>query len=113
MVTPPADWFPRRGEVYVAQLDKKRPIIVLSADFLNRRSLNVSIVPLTSVERRRFICRVPMGRGTAGLQRDSWAKCDGVVTMDKSSVLFPPLGTVPARVMIEIEQAVKIALDLP
>ena len=54
-----------------------------------------------------------MGRGTAGLQRDSWAKCDGVVTMDKSSVLFPPLGTVPARVLIEIEQAVKIALDLP
>jgi mRNA-degrading endonuclease toxin of MazEF toxin-antitoxin module len=110
----PAHWVPRRGEVYFAGgLDKRRPVIVISADFLNRRALDVTVVPITSVERLKFSCRVPISAGIAGLRRNSFAKCDGVVTINKSSLLFPPLGTMPMHLMAQIENAVKDALDLP
>jgi mRNA-degrading endonuclease toxin of MazEF toxin-antitoxin module len=114
MMAPPAQWYPHRGEVYLASgLDKKRPVVVISADFLNRQALDVTVIPITSVERLKFSCRVPIAAGVAGLRRNSFAKCDGVVTVNKSSILFPPLGTLPADVMTNIEQALKDALDLP
>lgn len=109
----PAQWYPHRGEVYLASgLDKRRPVVVVSADFLNRQALDVTVIPITSVERLKFSCRVPIAAGIAGLRRNSFAKCDGVVTVNKSSILFPPLGTVPVNLMIKIEQALKDALDL-
>ena len=113
MTAPPAQWFPHRGEVYFAGgLDKRRPVIVISADFLNRRSLDVTVIPLTSVERLKFSCRVPISAGIAGLRRKSFAKCDGVVTINRSNIVFPPLGTLPSHLMSQIENAVKDALDL-
>ena len=114
MIAPPAQWVPHRGEIYCASgLDKRRPVIVISADFLNRRSLDVTVVPIASVERLKFSFRVPISAGVAGLRRDSFAKCDGVVTINKSSILFPPLGTLPTHVLSQIENAIKEALELP
>jgi mRNA-degrading endonuclease toxin of MazEF toxin-antitoxin module len=112
MIAPPPQWFPHRGEVYLASLDKKRPVIIVSADFLNRRALDITVVPITSVERLRFSCRVPLPAGTAGLRRNSFAKCDGVVSLNRNRIVFPPIGVIPLDLMTHIEDAIKDALDL-
>ena len=39
MAAIPVGWYPKRGEVYVVQLDKPRPALVLSVDALNRFAL--------------------------------------------------------------------------
>ena len=110
--TQPSGWFPRRGEIYWVKLDKKRPAIVISTDALNRHALDVCLVPVTTAERRRFSLRVPIRAGEAGLPSNSWAKCDQVTTVDKTLLLYPPLGKLGSSTLEEIEQRVKLALQL-
>jgi len=49
LMAAPSGWHPKRGEVYLGQLDKPRPAIVLCVDALNRFALDVVVVPVTSV----------------------------------------------------------------
>ena len=113
---PPAPlfgWFPRRGEVYLVQLDKKRPALVISADALNRYALDVCVVPMTTVSRAKFSLRVHVKPGEAGLSRDSWAKCDQVTTLGKELLVYPPLGRLTDETLRSIENRIKLALQLP
>jgi mRNA interferase MazF len=110
--TPPTGWFPRRGEVYRVRLDKPRPALVVSTNPLNRSALDVCVVPMTTVERPKFSLRVPIPPGEAGLPRRSWAKCDQVTTLEKSLLIYPPLGRLPDERLKAVEQAIKLALEL-
>jgi mRNA interferase MazF len=109
---PPAGWYPRRGEVYWVALDKRRPAVVLSVDALNRHALDVCLVPITTAEGRRFSLRVPIRAGDAGLKVDSRAKCDQVTTIEKSLLVYPPVGRVSRDTLKDIEGAVATALGL-
>ena len=105
--TKPAGWYPRRGEVCLMDLDKERPAVILSGDFLNAYSLDVCIVPVSSVEHRSFSLRPRLRAGEGGLKRDSWAKCDQPTTLEKDYVAYPPLGVLSRATMARIETAVK------
>jgi mRNA-degrading endonuclease toxin of MazEF toxin-antitoxin module len=109
----PASWFPLRGEVYLAGLEKVRPALVISSNVLNRHSLDVCVLPITSVEHVRFSLRVALKSGEAGLDRPSWVKCDQPTTIAKDRLRFPPLGRISPATMSSIEAAVKTALELP
>ncbi|MGA3098739.1 MAG: type II toxin-antitoxin system PemK/MazF family toxin [Bryobacteraceae bacterium] len=109
----PAGWFPKRGEVCLFALDKRRPAMVVSSDALNRHSLDVCVVPISTVEQKAFTLRPPLRAGEGGLDRDSWAKCDQVTTVEKSRAVYPPLGTVREPALEKIGQAIKLALELP
>jgi mRNA interferase MazF len=111
-ISAPAGWFPRRGEICLIRLDKDRPALVISSDALNRHALDVCVVPITSVEHRRFSLRVALRPGEAGLGRASWAKCDQVTTLEKHLVRYPPLGRLPDTTLSQIEAAIKTALQL-
>ena len=104
--------FPRRGEVYPVQLDKDRPALVISSDVLNRHALDVCIVPITSVEHRRFALRVSFPIGEGGLHRPSWAKCDQVTTIEQRELRHPSLGRLTSATLAKIEAAIRIALEL-
>jgi mRNA-degrading endonuclease toxin of MazEF toxin-antitoxin module len=80
----PAEWFPRRGEIYLASLDKQRPVLVISSNSLNRHSLDVCIVPISTVQHQAFSLRPKLETGEGGLSRDSWVKCDQVTTLERS-----------------------------
>lgn len=111
--TPPSDWFPKRGELYLVRLDKNRPALIISADALNGHSLDVCVVPMTTVERPKFSLRVEIGPGEGGVSRSSWAKCDQVTTIEKSLLLYPRLGRLTDEKVRIIEQRIKLALQLP
>jgi mRNA interferase MazF len=108
----PAGWYPRRGDVCLFMLDKERPALVISTDALNRFSLDVCVVPISSVEHEQFSLRPRLLAGEGGLVKDSWAKCDQVTTVEKRSTIYPPLGGLTAGTLSRIEQAIPIALDL-
>ena len=109
----PAGWFPRRGEVCLAVLDKERPVLIISSNVLNRHSLDVCIVPVSTVEHKAFSLRPKLGAGEGGLARDSWVKCDQVTTLEKSVIVYPPLGVIGAESLGRVELAIKHALELP
>jgi mRNA-degrading endonuclease toxin of MazEF toxin-antitoxin module len=110
--SPPAGWYPRRGEVYLVQLDKARPAVVLSIDQLNRHALDVCVVGITTKEHLKFSMRIPLKAEEGGLDFDCWAKCDQVTTLEKRLLRYPALGTLPERTLAKIEEQVKIALGL-
>jgi mRNA interferase MazF len=96
----------------VVRLDKARPALVISSNALNRLALDVCVVPVTSVEHRRFSLRVALPAGEGGLDRASWAKCDQVTTLPKSMIRYPPLGRLSNATLARIESAIKAALEL-
>jgi mRNA interferase MazF len=109
----PAGWFPKRGEVCLFALDKQRPAVVVSSNALNRHSLDVCVVPVSTAEHKAFSLRPALPGGEGGLARNSWAKCDQVTTVEKSSAVYPPLGTLSKPSLEKIEQAIRLALELP
>jgi len=111
--TPPASWFPRRGEVYYVRLDKNRPSLVISSDAINRFALDVCVVPITTVMRRSFTLRVAVNPPEGGLKRQSWAKCDQVTTLEKTLLVYPSLGRLTDGSLNAIEHGIKLALQLP
>jgi mRNA interferase MazF len=110
-VAPPG-WFPKRGEVCLFDLDKKRPAIIISSNALNRHALDVCIVPISSVEHKNFTLRPLLRAGEGGLARESWAKCDQVSTVGKARAEYPPLGALTAVSLERIGRAIKLALEL-
>ena len=85
--------------------------MVISADALNRHALDVCVVPITTAEYKRFSLRVPIRAGEGGLPWASWAKCDQVTTVERTVLLYPPLGRLSSITLGKIEQAVKLALE--
>ena len=109
---PPPNWSPRRGEIYLVRLDKLRPALVISSDALNKHSLDVCLVPITSVAHPVFSVRVPLAAGEGGLSHPSWAKCDQLSTLEKKLLQYPPLGGITGASLARIEAAIKLALSL-
>jgi mRNA interferase MazF len=109
----PPGWYPRRGDICLFALDKERPALVISTDALNRFSLDLCVVPISRVEHRQFSLRPKLPAGEGGLAKDSWARCDQVTTLEKRLTVYPPLGGLTPASLSRIEQAVRIALDLP
>ena len=112
MVKLPQNWYPKRGEVYLVQLDKPRPAVVLSVDAINKFALDVCVVGITTVEHKKFSMRVPIKKGDANLHRDCWAKCDQVTSLEKTFLKYPPLGALSAAAFVRIKDQVRICLGL-
>ncbi len=102
----PPGWYPKRGEVYLVQLDKPRPAIVLSVDPLNKFALDVCVVAVTSVEHGKFSMRVPIKKGDANLNFNCWA------TLEKGLLRYPPIGVLSSPALSRIEEQVRVALGL-
>jgi mRNA interferase MazF len=108
------DW-PRRGEIWLVTVPdeaKRRPCVILSADWLNQYALDVTVVPITSVARGDFATRVPIAAGEGGLRVDSWAKCDQVTTVNKARLSDLAFGRLPAQRMRQIAEAIRLALEV-
>ncbi|MGD0909394.1 MAG: type II toxin-antitoxin system PemK/MazF family toxin [Candidatus Acidiferrales bacterium] len=103
---------PRRGEVYLVDLDKPRPAIILSVDALNRHALDICVVPITTKTHAQFTMRVPLKKGDGGLDRDCWAKCDQVTTLEKADLQTRPLGALSPLKLQQIEDQVRVALGI-
>jgi mRNA-degrading endonuclease toxin of MazEF toxin-antitoxin module len=110
MAIAPPGWYPKRGEVYIVQLDKPRPAIVLSIDPINKFALDVCVVGITTVERKTFSMRVPIQKGDANLNFNCWAKCDQVTTLEKTFLKYPRIGVLSGATFTRVEEQVKICL---
>lgn len=103
---------PRRSEVYLAKLDKLRPVIVLSVDALNKSALDVCIVPVTTKEHAKFSVRIPLAAGDGGLKYRCWAKCDQVTTLEKNLLQNFAIGVLSEEKFNLVQEQVKVCLGL-
>jgi mRNA-degrading endonuclease toxin of MazEF toxin-antitoxin module len=105
-------WYPHRQDVCWAQLDKKRPAIILSIDELNQYSHDVCLIPTTCEHHGEFTLRVDLAKGDGGLPDNCWAKCDQPTTIERRDVQGPSLGRLSDEKFREIQINVRKALGL-
>jgi mRNA interferase MazF len=114
----------RRGEVRLVDLDpvrgseasKRRPAVVVSNDRANATADRlgrgvVTVVPLTSSTARVFAFQVLLAARRAGLPVDSKAQAEQVRSVDVERI-GPALSQLPAPLMAQIDEALRLHLDL-
>lgn len=103
----------RRGFLYVARLDKLRPVLVVSPDVRNALASDVIVIPCTTTL-SIAPTHVRLRRGEGGLSAASVLKCEQVTTLHRDDVRRDALGgpLVPKR-MLEVERAVLRAIGVP
>ena len=104
--------FPRRGEIYWAQLEKVRPVVVVSADVGNKFSNAVVVAALTSqIPEKSYPMNVHLPSGEP-LEDAGVILCRNLYTFLKED-----LGTYRADLSQEqvaaVDQALISALELP
>ncbi len=92
----------------------RRPVIVITRDAINRHSPVVVVVPLTlRMNRPRLLpSHVEVKMGEGGLTADSVALCEQVRAISTTR-LTQALGHLSAATISQLNDALKIALDLP
>ena len=114
----------RRGEVRIVDLDpsrgseasKRRPAVIVSNDGANATATRlgrgvITIVPITSNIQRVYPFQVLLPAATTGLQQDSKAQAEQVRSVAVERV-GEQIGQVPAAIMLEIDEALRLHLAL-
>jgi mRNA interferase MazF len=114
----------RRGEVRLVDLDpaigseadKRRPAIVVSNDRANSVAARldrgvVTVVPITSNVARVYSFQVLLPASNSGLRLDSKAQAEQVRSVSIGR-LGPKLGHLPASIMSQLDDALRLHLQL-
>lgn len=110
----------KRGEIFFAALDparggeiqKARPVVVVSNNVANRAAAGVTVVPLTSNTERVYPFEVLVPAAATGLSKDSKAMAQQVRTLDKAHLNVRPAGTVQSDDMRKLDAALRLHLGL-
>lgn len=110
----------KRGDVVVANLDptigveiqKTRPVVVLSNDAINQYSQLVVIVPLTKNTARLSPSHALIPKGSARLTFTSKAVTEQIKAVDKRR-LVKRLGSLTPSLLEAVERALKNTLAFP
>ncbi|MHB1625150.1 MAG: type II toxin-antitoxin system PemK/MazF family toxin [Candidatus Dormibacteria bacterium] len=98
---------PRRGEVWLADLDKMRPVIVLTRDPMGQLLHSVIVAPVTSTV-RGLSTEVPVGRGD-GIRHASVANLDHVQLLARTR-LRRRIGRAQPATLVAVCAALSIAV---
>ena len=103
------DWTPARG----SEQTGRRPGLVVSNDVGNRFALVVTVVAVTTrPPRRQYPVNVPVPTSVpTGLMHDSTVLCSQLITVAKER-LGRYIGTLPPDLMRQVDDALRVALDL-
>lgn len=110
----------KRGEIYYADLNptvgseinKRRPVLIVSNDANNRAANTVTVLPLTSKTERVFPFEVLIAAKSSGLSQNSKALAQQIRTLSKSRIVPNKIGELSPSLMLKIEAAIKLHLSL-
>ena len=99
------------------EIMKTRPCVVVQNDVVNRISQLTIVAAMTSAENVTKINPKPppifvfVAKGDGGILKDSYILCNQIRTVDESR-LGKTYGTLPQKVMDELDRALRISLSL-
>lgn len=103
----------RRGHLYWANLDKRRPALVVSIDARNERANDVIVIPC-STTLRESPTHVRLGRAEGGSLQPCVLKCEQITTIPRSEVDELPMGPALSGARLrEVERAIARSIGLP
>ena len=94
----------------------RRPAVIVSNDGANSTAARlgrgvISVIPMTSNVTQVYPFQVLVPAGESGLARDSKAQAEQVRSVSIERV-GEPLGSVPAPLMLEVDEALRLHLAL-
>jgi mRNA interferase MazF len=114
----------RRGDIHLVDLDpargseanKRRPAVVVSNDAANATAARlgrgvVTVVPVTTSIERVYPFQVALPASATGLVRDSKAQAEQVRSIAVERI-GPRLGALPGRLLLDLDDALRLHLDL-
>ncbi len=117
-----------RGQIYFVNLSPthgreqagRRPVLVVSADAINRQPLVVTAVVGTAAKNvpHDYPTNVRVAAKETGLALDTVFLCFQIRSLDPARFLDPktqrphPAGTMPANRMAEVDRALRLVLNL-
>jgi len=114
----------RRGEIRIVELDptrgyeasKRRPAVIVSNDGANAAATRlgrgvVTVIPITSNIQRVYPFQVLLPAEATGLEQDSKAQAEQIRSVAVERV-GQQVGQVPATIMLDIEEALRLHLAL-
>lgn len=110
----------KRGEIYYANLspavgsemDKRRPVLIVSNDANNRAADTVTILPITSNVTRVYPFEVFINPEYSGLPKPSKVQAQQVRTISKQRIGGNAVGSLSQEVMQLVDTALKLHLKL-
>ncbi len=99
---------PRRGEIWLAELDKPRPVVVMHRDFAGRALNAVLVAPLTTTI-RDIPTAVRLGEPD-GVDRDCVAMLDALTLLPKDRFMRR-VALLSSERMVELCAALAIAVS--
>lgn len=95
--------------IHVAQLDKLRPVLILTREAVLPRIARVTVAPITS-RARGLSTEVAVGLAN-GISRESVVNCDNIVTVPKNAV-GRQIGYLLPSQEVDLTEAIRAAFDL-
>jgi mRNA interferase MazF len=113
-------WLMKRGEIYLADLsptvgseiNKRRPVLVVSNDANNRAASTLTVLPITSNLSRVYPFEIALGQKESGLPKASKAQAQQIRTIAKERVIGKAVGRLDAAKMEHVGEAIKLHLAL-
>lgn len=107
------------GEIYLANLDptigveiqKMRPVIIVSNEWINRFSQLVVVVPLTTSTQKVSPSHILIPKGQGGLDYLSKALTEQIRAIDKTR-LVKRLGKLDPEYMVKLHDAIRNTLNM-
>lgn len=95
--------------IHLAQLDKQRPVLVLTRELVRPHLTRVTLAPITTTS-RGLSTEVPVGKSN-GLAAASVVSCDNIVTVP-SAALGRQIGVLLPNQERALTAAIQAAFDL-
>lgn len=110
----------KRGEIYYAELsptvgseiNKRRPVLIVSNDANNRAANTLTILPITSNVTKIYPFEVYLPSAASGLPKPSKAQAQQIRTIAKERIRNGALGILSAALMRKTGDAIRLHLDL-
>jgi mRNA interferase MazF len=103
----------RRGEIWWASVDKRRPVIVIQANSFNESRLNSVVVAAITSNLRlsEMPGNVRLGRRESGLAEPSVVNVTQIFTLHRER-LTQCVKLLPAQTMERVDEGIKLVLGL-
>ncbi len=111
----------RRGEIYLmdpgnpigSEIQKVRPVLVVSRDESNLYANTITILPITGSVQHIYPFEVFLKKGEGGGDKDAKILSQQIRTVDKRRLIKGPRGIVDETTMNDVERAMALHLAIP
>jgi mRNA interferase MazF len=110
----------KRGEIWFADLsptigseiNKRRPVLIVSNNANNRAASTLTVLPITSNTEKVYPFEVALPMKVSGLPKASKVLAQQIRTISRDRIVGPVVGRLDVKMVAQVEHAMRLHLGL-